>query len=273
MDYSTPGFPVPLSLWVYSNSRPLSWWCHPTISSSVIPFKIGSSFQRLQVKTDLQSCSWSICQGGEFTSTVEPKWPPTTSWNQDQRGRVSCPGTSGGYLFSLLTPFSKWASWKPANQKLSHQSIWVPARPPKSKKCDQTATGETDLSPASRLLAGQLLHQFSSVQPLSRVWLFATPWMAARQASLSIANPQSLLKLMSIELVMSSNCLILCHPLLLLPSIFPSVRVFSNESALPIRWPKYWSFSFNISPSNEHSGLISFRKPLNKAVSFLKLEL
>ena len=100
---------------------------------------------------------------------------------------------------------------------------------------------------------------FSSVQSLSRVWLFATPWTAARQASLSITNSQSLLKLMSVESVMPSNHLIFCHPLLLLPSIFPSIRVFSNESTLCMRWPKYWSFSFNISPSNEHPGLISFR--------------
>ena len=100
---------------------------------------------------------------------------------------------------------------------------------------------------------------FSSVQSLSCVQLFATPWTAARQASLSITNTGSLPKLMSIESVMPSNQLILCHPLLLLPSIFPSIRVFSNESAFHIRWPKYWSFSFNISPSNEHPGLISFR--------------
>ena len=101
--------------------------------------------------------------------------------------------------------------------------------------------------------------QFSSVQSLSCVWLFVTPWTAAWQASLSITNSWSLLKLMSIELVMPSNHLILCSPLLLPPSIFPSIRVFSNESALRITWPKYWSFSFNISPSNEYSGLISFR--------------
>ena len=87
----------------------------------------------------------------------------------------------------------------------------------------------------------------------------ATPWTAARQASLSFTVSQSLLKLMSIELVMPSNCLILCHPLLLLPSIFPSIRVFSSESAPPNRWSKYWSFSFSISPSSEYSGLISFR--------------
>ena len=97
------------------------------------------------------------------------------------------------------------------------------------------------------------------VQSLSRVQLFVTPWTAAHQASLSITNSQSLFKLISIELVMPSNHLILCHPLLLLPSIFPSIRVFSNESALCIRWSKYWSFSFSISPSNKHSGLISFR--------------
>ena len=94
---------------------------------------------------------------------------------------------------------------------------------------------------------------------LSRVQLFATPWTAACQASLSITNSQSLLRLMSIKSVMPSNHLILCRPLLLLPSIFPSIRVFSNESVLHIRWPKYWSFSFNISPSKEHSALISFR--------------
>ena len=97
------------------------------------------------------------------------------------------------------------------------------------------------------------------VQSLSRIQLFVTPWSAARQASLSITNYQSLLKLMSAESVIPSNHLILCRPLLLLPSIFPSRRVFSNESVLCIRWPKYCSFSFSISPSNEYSGLISFR--------------
>ena len=106
-----------------------------------------------------------------------------------------------------------------------------------------------------------LLYQvlFSSVQSLSRVQLFVTLWAVARQASLSITNSWSLLKLMSIKLVMSSNHLILCCPLLLQPSIFPSIRVFSNESVLHIRWPKDWSVSFSISPSNEYSGLISFR--------------
>ena len=101
-------------------------------------------------------------------------------------------------------------------------------------------------------------NQFSSVQSLSRLWLFATPWTAACQAFLSLTNSRSLLRLMSIKLAISPNHLILCHPLPLLPSVFPSIRVFSNESVLRIRWPKYWSFSLNISPSNEYSGLISF---------------
>ena len=103
------------------------------------------------------------------------------------------------------------------------------------------------------------VYKFSSVQLLSHVQLFMTPWTAACQASLSITNSLSLFRLMSIESVMPSNHLILSHYLILLPSVFPSIRVFSNESALRIRWPKYWSFSFNISPSSEHPGLISFR--------------
>ena len=113
-----------------------------------------------------------------------------------------------------------------------------------------------------------------SVQLLSRVWLFVTSWDAACQASLSITNSQSLLKLMCIELVMPSNHLILCHPLLLSPSMFPSIRVFSNESVLSIRGPKYWSFSSSINPSNEYSGLISFRMDwLNSPCNFLALNI
>ena len=109
------------------------------------------------------------------------------------------------------------------------------------------------------LLGRKTVTNLSSVQSLSCVWLFVTPWAPARQASLFITISQSLLKLMSVESVMPSNRLILCHPLLLLPSLFPSIRVFSNESVLCIRWPKYWSFSFSISLSSEYSGLISFR--------------
>jgi len=112
----------------------------------------------------------------------------------------------------------------------------------------------------NKILSSLLLQcDFSSVQSLSRVLVFATPWTAARQAPLSITNSRSLPKPMFIKLVMPSNHLILCHPLLLLPSIFPSIRIFSNESALRIRWPKFWSFSLKISPTNEHPGLISFR--------------
>ena len=116
------------------------------------------------------------------------------------------------------------------------------------------------ISHASKVMSllFNMLSQFSWVQSLSRVRLFATPWIVARQASLSIINSRSLLKLMSIESVMPSSHLILCHPVLL-PPIPPSIRVFSNESTLSMRWPKYWSFSFSISPSNEHPGLISFR--------------
>ena len=106
--------------------------------------------------------------------------------------------------------------------------------------------------PASRIISTVFLDSISSVQSLRCVWLFVTLWTAVHQASLSITNSWSLLKLISIELVMPSNHLILCHPLLLPPSIFSSIRVFSNESALHIRWPKYWSFIFNISPSNEY---------------------
>ena len=108
----------------------------------------------------------------------------------------------------------------------------------------------------SNLSMNQPSVQFSSVQLLSHARLFATPWTAASQVFLSITNSQSLLTLMSIELVMPSNHLILCHPLLVAPSIFPSIRIFSNESALCLMWPKYWNFSFSISPSNEQSGLI-----------------
>ena len=116
---------------------------------------------------------------------------------------------------------------------------------------------ELDLEQQTGSQLGQ--EYLSSVQSLSRVRLIATPWTIAHQASLSITNSQNLLKLISIKSVMPSNHLILCHPLLLLPSIFPSIRLFSNESVLPISWPKYWSFSFSISPSKEYSGLISFR--------------
>ena len=126
-------------------------------------------------------------------------------------------------------------------------------------KQNQNQSPETFVAASNNLFLDGFIFSFLPVQSLSHVWLFATPWTAAYQSSLSITNSRSPPKLMSIESVMPSNHLILCPPLLLLPSIFPSIRVFSNESALHIRWPKYWSFSFNISPSNEPSVLISFR--------------
>ena len=115
----------------------------------------------------------------------------------------------------------------------------------------------TSFKESMQIISPSLL--FSSVQSLSHVQFFETPWTAAHQSSLSLTISWRLLKLMSIELVMPSNQLILCHPLLLPPSIFPSIRVFSNKSVLCIKWPKYWSFNFSISPFNEYSGLISFR--------------
>ena len=115
----------------------------------------------------------------------------------------------------------------------------------------------TSFKESMQIISPSLL--FSSVQSLSHVQLFDTPWTAAHQSSLSLTISWRLLKLMSIELVMPSNQLILCHPLLLPPSIFPSIRVFSNKSVLCIKWPKYWNFSFSINPSNEYSGLITFR--------------
>ena len=124
---------------------------------------------------------------------------------------------------------------------------------------DLAAAAASTAGMSAQATCATFLAQFSSVQSLSRVRLFVTSWTGARQASLSITNSWSLFKLMSIESMMPSNHLILCRPLLLLPSIFPSSRVFANESALCIGWPKYWSFSFSISPSNEYSGLISFR--------------
>ena len=157
-----------------------------------------------------------------------------------------------GLLTPILCSLLPWHPHLMSNRQLvSHVQRSSPDCPPK----------KLALSPLHHLhLSWWQFHisRFSSVQSLSHVWLFATPWTAAHQASLSITNSWSLPKPMFIESVMPSNHLILCRPLLL-PSIFPSIRGLSNESALRIRWPKYWSFSFNIISSNEHSGLISFR--------------
>ena len=136
---------------------------------------------------------------------------------------------------------------------LTDATIWISLEDIILSEISQSQKGKYCMIPFTWVL------QFSSVRLLSRVRLFATPWTTARQASLSITNSWSLPKPMSIESVMPSNHLILSHPLLLQPPIFPSIRVFSNESVLCIRWPRYWSFSFSISPSKEHAGLISFR--------------
>ena len=124
---------------------------------------------------------------------------------------------------------------------------------------ENPAGNECPMDHCTEILSWEVWVAFVVVQSLSHVWLFANPWTAAHQASLSFSISWSLLKLMSIESVMPCNHFVLCRPLILQPSIFPSIRVFSNESALHIRWPKYWSFSFSISPSSEYSGLISFR--------------
>ena len=155
-------------------------------------------------------------------------------------------------LERVVIPFSRGSSW-PRDQTLS----------PVAPNCRQILyCWDTRESPSIGYFRTVFKNlesvQFSSVQSLSCVWLYVTPWTAACQASLFISNPQRLLKLMSLELVMSSNHLILFHPLPLPPSIFPNIRAFSNDSVLHIRWPKYWSLSFSISPSNEYSGLISF---------------
>ena len=144
---------------------------------------------------------------------------------------------------------------------LSHQQVHPYIHSPKFQglKIRKTSKSHSWSQPKASLLSSFRLRSFSSVQSLIGVWLFATPRTAEHQASLSITNSWSLLKLISVESVMPSNHFILCRPLLLLPSIFPSIRVFSKESVLCIRWSKNWSFSFSISPSNEYSGLISFR--------------
>ena len=181
----------------------------------------------------------------------------------------SLPGSSVHGIFQarilewVAIPFSRGSSW-PRDQS------WVSSMPGqffmsepqvalmvKNLPANAGDTREAASIPGSGRSPG--VGNNSSVQSLSHVWLFVTPWTAAHQPSLSITNSQSLLKLMSIESVMPPNHLILCHPLFLPPSIFASIRVFSKESVLHIRWPKYWSFSFSISPSNEYSGLISFR--------------
>ena len=150
-----------------------------------------------------------------------------------------------------MWPHCWWYLWAWSGDRRKERQFWEPGNQESWQKL------LLDRSLESTLLREQLV--FSSVQSLSRVRLFATPWIAACQASLSITNSRSSLRLMSVESMMPSSHLILSRPLLLLPPIPPSIRVFSNESTLPMRWPKYWSFSFSITPSKEIPGLISFR--------------
>ena len=162
----------------------------------------------------------------------------------------SCPSQDHGSQHNyFLNPFH----WIKAVSGILLDIIWKPSV--KSLFCNRSFTKLA----LNKYVSSYSMSQFNSLQSLSCVWLFVTPWTVTCQASLSITNSRSLLKLMSVESVMPSNDLILCCPLLLLPSIFPRTRVFPNESVLRIRWPKCWSFSLSISPSNEHSGMISFR--------------
>ena len=173
-------------------------------------------------------------------------------WEQDrQMEEEHTPVTDTGVLWQTQEFWLCVRAW-PGFQHPFSLFSWCPL-------CSEQHVQPYQAASLPFLLPLFFIYGFSSVQSLSRVWLFATPWTSARQASLSIINSRSPPKPMSIESVMPSNHPILCHPLLLLPSVFPSIRVFSNESALRIRWPKYWSFTFSISPSNEHPGLISFR--------------
>ena len=168
---------------------------------------------------------------------------PTQLSNQTT---ISSCGYTADYLTlaRYLAYLNSWQLWIKPYRYLCAGSVWL--------WFDLIWTNNS-------VIVGLNIHQFSLIQSLSRVQLFATPWIAARQASLSITNSRSLLKLMSIMSVMPSSHLILCRPLLLLPPSPPSIRVFSSESTLRMKWPKYWSFSFSISPSNEHPRLISFR--------------
>ena len=180
-------------------------------------------------------------------------------WQRDQKLSTSYPALQTLYKANNSLWFSSLQSteiWKVCqwNQNL----LFAPSIAQPCNWC--SGAGLKPLLKGICSLHATSIGGFSSVQSLSRVWLFATPWIAARQASLSITNSRSSLKLTSIESVMPSSHLILCRPLLLLPSIPPSIRVFSNESTLRMRWPKYWSFSFNIIPSKDIPGLISFRK-------------
>ena len=217
-----------LSPCVCSNSYPLSQWCHPVISSSDTPFSnLPSIFPSIRVFSN--------------ESALHIRWPKYWSLS------ISSSSEYSELILFRIDWFDLFPVQRTLKSLLQHHNskasiLWCP-----------------DFFMVQLSLLSSDFFQFSSVQLRSRVRLFATPWIAAHWASLSITTSQSSLKLMSIESVMPSNHLILCRPLFLLPPIPPSIRVFSNESILRMRWPKYWSYSFSIIPSKEHPGLISFR--------------
>jgi len=217
-----------LSPWVCSNSYPLSQWCHPAISSSDTHFSnLPSIFPSIMVFSN--------------ESALHIRWPKYWSLS------ISSSSEYSELIWFRIDWFDLFPVQRTLKSLLQHHSskasiLWCP-----------------DFFMVQLSLLSSDFFQFSSVQLLSRVWLFVTPWIAAHWASLSITNSQNSLKLMSIESVMPSSHLILCRALFLLPPIPPSIRVFSNESILRMRWPKYWSFSFSIIPSKELPGLISFR--------------
>ena len=197
--------------------------------------------------------------------------PARRGWFREVLFCERWPGLHQGLTPGLRTSTSRWgvsANGRPGSTKSQsdHRWLWVcilHSPPPTSQLLLENQLRRATMTARHIESVGSVVSQFSSVQSLNCVKkLFLTPWTAAHQASLSITNSQSLPKLMSIESVIPSNHLILCRPFLLLPSIFPSIRVFSNESDLRMSWPKYWSFSINTSPSNEHSGLMSFRMDL-----------
>ena len=229
---------------VYSNSCPLSQWCHPDISSSAVPF---SSFPQALPATGSFPMSQLFAWGGQSTGvSASASVPPmnTQDWSPlGWTGWISLQFKGLSRVFSNTTVqkhkfFCAQLSSQSNSKSIQRQEKKLQKRKQKERKKETKNTFSVTLW-----------------NPWLTLW---NPGTAAYQASLSFTMSQNLLKLLSFELVMPFNHLILCHPLLLLPSIFPNIRVFSNESALRIRWPKYWNFSF-ISPSNEYSGLISFR--------------
>ena len=224
---------------------------------SGLPFPPSGDLSNPGIKLHLLLCRWILYSWATGEAQVPESLYNKHSWviSQPYIPLILWTKLSGLVLQGRMGPSSTSGEGaSPANQHwfLSLLRVWWTSDTVLAKvawRRLQTPLGE----------GGGFLERLFVIQSLSHVWLFATPWTAARQASLSFTISQSLLKLMSIESVMPSNHFVLCRPILLLLSILPSIRVFTNESVLCIRWPKYWHFSFSISPSNEYSGLISVR--------------